>query len=190
MLPVHVLLVVALTTCSGGATSLNGYQPHVNESVLETGAKGSAVVLFSIASIKRAAIFSHENELLRRIAYVETRDGSNAELEDTTGGIWAVDENAFERTKADTTPLLKLKHEQIRSQFGIDWSTVRRSELQKPLLSALAASLVLFLAPRPIPNHSDIAAQARFWRENYNREGSRDEFIDATTELQGEVLKV
>jgi len=50
---------------------------EVDEAVLEEGAKGTAVVLLSIAHIQQAAIFPDDNEMLRRIAYVETRDGSD-----------------------------------------------------------------------------------------------------------------
>ena len=50
---------------------------EVDEAVLEEGANGTAVVLLSIAHIQQAAIFPDDNEMLRRIAYVETRDGSD-----------------------------------------------------------------------------------------------------------------
>ena len=49
----------------------------VDDAVLEEGANGTAVVLLSIAHIQQAAIFPDDNEMLRRTAYVETRDGSD-----------------------------------------------------------------------------------------------------------------
>ena len=162
---------------------------EVNEAVLEEGANGTAVVLLSIAHIQQAAIFPDDNEMLRRIAYVETRDGSDPDTysEGNYGGIWAVREAAFENTKDTSNTLLALKHEQIVQQFGIDWGRVEFSELRKPFYSALAARLVLFAAPRAIPSNTDVAAQAQFWRENYNSAGSVDDFIGATNELQGKI---
>ena len=160
---------------------------EVNEMVLEEGAKGTAVVLLSIAHIQQAAIFPDDNEMLRRIAYVETRDGSDSDTysEGNYGGIWAVNEDAFENTKDTSNALLALKHEQIAQQFGIDWGRVQFSELRKPIYSALAARLVLFAAPRAIPSRTDVAAQAQFWRENYDFGRCSSDFIGATNKLQG-----
>ena len=157
----------------------------LNEAVLEDGANGTAVVLLSVVHIQQAAIFPDDNELLRRIAYVETRDG----VSDTTniGGIWAVSEVAFVMTKCSTNTLLRLKLMQISQSFGIEWRDVALSNLSKPFYSALAARLVLFLAPRTIPSKTDIVAQAQFWK-GYYRNGSLDEFIGAANELQGKLL--
>ena len=153
----------------------------VNEAVLEEGASGTAVVLLSVAHIRQAAIFMDDNELLRRIAYVETRDGTTVD----EGGIWAVTEAAFESTKDTSNVLLAQKHELILQQFNIAWQSAQFSDLRRPLYSALAARLVLFVAPQAIPSDTDVTGQAEFWRENYNTDGSVDEFIVATGELQG-----
>ena len=160
---------------------------EVNEVVLEEGANGTAVVLLSIAHIQQAAIFPDDNEMLRRIAYVETRDGSDSDTycEGNSGGIWAVSETTFENTKDTSNTLLALKHEQIVQQFGIDWGRVQFSELRKPFYSALAARLVLFAAQRAIPNNTDVTAQAQCWREHYNSAGSMNHFIQVTHQLQG-----
>ena len=175
-----VLLFAAIVSFRVGAV-------EVNEAVLEEGSNGTAVVLLSIAHIQQAAIFPDDNEMLRRIAYVETRDGSDPGTysEGNYGGIWAVNEAAFNNTKDTSNALLALKHEQILQQFGIDWGRVQFSELRKPIHSALAAGLVLFLAPAVIPSRTDVAAQAQFWKENYNSAGSVDDFIGATKELKG-----
>jgi len=163
----------------------------VNEAVLEEGANGTAVVLLSVAHIQQAAIFPDDNEMLRRIAYVETRDGSDPGTysEGNNGDIWAVSEAGFNNTKDTSNALLALKHEQIVQQFEIDWRRVQFSELRKPFYSALAARLVLFAAPRAIPTSTDVAAQAQFWRENYNSAGSVEDFTGATNELQGGIYK-
>ena len=175
-----VLLVAAIVSFRVEAV-------EVNEAVLEEGANGTAVVLLSIAHIQQAAIFPDDNEMLRRIAYVETRDGADPDTysEGNNGGIWAVSENAFIGTKDTSNALLALKHEQIAQQFRIKWKNVKFRELRQPFYSVLAARLVLFAAPRAIPSNTDVAAQARFWREYFNSAGSVDDFIGATTELKG-----
>ena len=174
-------LLLAAVLCSQ-ATAV-----EVNEAVLEEGANGTAVVLLSVAHIQQAVIFPDDNQLLRRIAYVETRDGTDL-VTDNDGGIWAVSETAFESTKDISDPLLAAKHEQILQEFSIAWQSVQLSDLRRPLYSALAARLVLFIAPQAIPSDTDVTGQAEFWMENYNTEGSVDEFIEATMELQGTEL--
>ena len=62
--------------------------------MLENGRSGTDVVLLSIAYIHQVAIFQDDNNLLRRIAFVETKDGSYLD-EGNSGGIWAVDEDTF-----------------------------------------------------------------------------------------------
>lgn len=160
---------------------------EVRKEVLEDGGKGTAAVLLSVAHIQQAAIFPDDNEMLRRIAYVETRDGldSNTYIEGNYGGIWAVSETAFESTKDSNNTLLALKHEQLLQQFGVEWQHVHLSELRKPFYSALAARLVLFIAPWVIPSRRDVVAQAQFWREYYTHDGSVEDFIGAASALQG-----
>jgi len=153
-------------------------------------AAGQRLLFGGMYDQKGSSCLSHtssDNEILRRIAYVETRDGSDPDTynEGNYGGIWAVSEAAFENTKDTSNALLALKHEQIVQQFGIDWGRVQFSELRKPLYSALAARLVLFLAPRAIPSRTDVAAQAQFWKENYNYGRSSGDFIGTTNKLLG-----
>ena len=59
------------------------------------------------------------------------------------------------------------------------------SELNKPLYSALAARLVLFIAPEDIPSSEDVPAQATFWRDYYKGEGSVKDFVRAANTLKG-----
>ena len=155
---------------------------NLNEAVLEDGANGTAVVLLSVVHIQQAAIFPDDNELLRRIAYVETRDGVSGTT--NTCGIWAVSEEAFARTKDSRNIFLQLKVAQISQSFGIEWRDVELSDLRKPFYSALAARLILFLVPRAIPSKTDIVTQAQFWKENYRYgNGSLGEFIRAANDL-------
>ena len=154
--------------------------------MLENGRSGTDVVLLSIAYIHQVAIFQDDNNLLRRIAFVETKDGSYLDPFNS-GGIWAVDEDTFLSTQINKNSNITLfqKYEEMRLLFGIDWKAVQWSELNKPLYSALAARLVLFIAPENIPSSDAVPAQAHFWRDHYNTDGSIKDFIRAANELEG-----
>ena len=156
---------------------------------LENGRSGTDVVLLSIAYIHQVAIFQDDNNLLRRIAFVETKDGSNPDAfnQGNSGGIWAVDEDTFlnmQINKNSNSSLLQ-KYEEIRNLFGIEWEAVQWSELNKPLYSALAARLVLFIAPEDIPSSEAVPAQAKFWKDHYNGDGSIKDFVRAANKLEG-----
>ena len=155
--------------------------------MLENGRSGTDVVLLSIAYIHQVAIFQDDNDLLRRIAFVETKDGSYLNGFNNSGGIWAVDEDTFLSTQINNNSKSSLfqKYERIRLLFGIEWKAVQWSELNKPLYSALAARLVLFFVPENIPSSEAVPAQAKFWKDHYNTEGSVRDFIRATIELKG-----
>ena len=47
--------------------------------MLENGRSGTDVVLLSIADIHQVAIFQDDNNLLRRIAFIETMGGLNTD---------------------------------------------------------------------------------------------------------------
>ena len=49
----------------------------------------------------------------------------------------------FTATQANS-PALQSKYAAIRDAFGIDWMSVRWTDLQKPLYSGLAAALYIF----------------------------------------------
>ena len=156
--------------------------------ILQEGSNGSAIVLLTIARLQQSGIFADDNELLRRIAYVETRDGTaeNTYRQGYNGGIWAVDENIFNDTQnINIYPRLRAKFDQIRRQFNVDWCSVRWSDLRKPLYSAIAARLALYNLPRTIPNAGEVTTQAQLWADYYHQGGSVSEFVAVAGELEG-----
>ena len=156
----------------------------VASSGYQTNATGSAVVLHAIGSLQQSGVFENDNEILRRIAYVETRDGKLAR----DGGIWAVMENKFIQIKNSGYNIqLQEKIIQIQNSFGINWRSVQWRDLGIPLYSAIAARLVLYLTPRDIPPANDLKAQARFWVMYYNPDGDEDNFVGVSSALQGTV---
>ncbi len=157
---------------------------------LQDAASGSEATLLSIGSIHQSGVFGDDKEMLRRIAYTETRDGtsSNTYRSGYHGGIWAINEDQFLNTK-NTSRYARLagRFQQIEIQFGIDWSTVNWRELRKPVYSALAARLVLYVAPATIPSADDLPAQSQFWVSYYNSNGDASSFVTTSSGLQGEL---
>ena len=92
-----ITAVAVLSLAATGSSSATRDQDAV---YLQPYANGSAVVLYiqTIARIQQSGVFGNDNGILRRIAYVETRDGTLINTSNG-GGIWAVDENKFQQTK-------------------------------------------------------------------------------------------
>ena len=184
LISVFVLLLVGVELCAYAQQSI--------DILREPGGSGSAVVLLTIARIQQSGAFADANELLRRIAYVETRDGTTEDTyrEGFDGGIWAVRQDALLNTQnTAANQRLRGRFTAIRERFQIDWPSVTWRDLRRPLYSAIAARLVLFIAPASIPQASDIVAQAEFWMRHYNPEGSTANFISAANELEGKPVK-
>ena len=73
----------------------------------------------------------------------------------------------------------KIFHIKFSSSEG--WEAVEWEDLNTPLLSALAARLLLYTAEKnnySIPTSSDIEGQASFWNYHYNTDGNTDKFIE------------
>ena len=154
----------------------------IDERILERGSNGTSVVLLTVAYLQQTTVFSDDNGMLRRIAYVETRDGNRP-----SENIWAVSEEALQKTQAADHPTLNVKHNLIFRELEIEWSGVGWEELQRPLYSAIAARLLIFLAPERLPDVSDIDGQAAFWKKYYNANGSLSEFTGSAFELEGKI---
>ncbi len=67
----NLALLLAIGTCISCVASQN--------ITYQEGAAGSEATLLSIGSIQQSGIFGDDNELLRRIAYTETRDGTRSD---------------------------------------------------------------------------------------------------------------
>ena len=154
----------------------------LDERILEYDSNGTTVVSLAVAILRQSAVFPDDNEMLRRIAYVETRDGTSKPFEQN---IWAVSQEALQQTQMSGNPTLNVKHNLIALEFDIDWSAVGLDDLNRPFYSALAARLLLFIAPERLPDSSDIDGQAEFWKQYYNTNGSISDFTGAAYELEG-----
>lgn len=126
---------------------------------------GPEVVKAVIRAINSLGMFPDDHGFLRRIAYVETRDGQNSGT--VLGGIWKISEDMLIDTQRIMAHgQLIRKHKIIQQKINIDWPEVIWRDLQKPFYSALAARLFLSNNPRPIPE--TLERQGRYWKINYN----------------------
>ena len=142
-----------------------------SDDALKEGASGSAVVRAVIGRIEDANIFPNDNQLLRRIAYVESKDGTdtNTYRIGYYGGIWQMNEVGFQGTQNTMShQRLATILDSIQKQFGINWSAIRWQDLRRPLYSGLATKLFLSNVPTAIPFASDLQAQGEYWRAHYN----------------------
>ena len=158
-----MLSIAAFCTCAAACLAV--------DKALIPGASGTDVVRSIVERIQRSNIFPPDNQLLRRIAYVESKDGTDGRTyrEDYYGGIWQVDLIGFRATQdTQSHPGLRRKFEQIQEICGINWQQVQWQDLRKPLYSGLAARLFLSNVPDPIPAASDIHAQGQYWKVHYN----------------------
>ena len=159
------------------------------------GAKGTEVVLETVSLIQQSGIFLEDNKFLRRVAYVESRDGLDPDTfrDGYCGGIWQVNEDVFQETSNVTAhPVLLGTYENIKIFFDIEWLAVRWQDLRRPLLSVLAARIFFQLADGDIPGIGDLRGQGSYWKStgfNTNPEDTVDNFTEAINalELKGEL---
>lgn len=148
------------------------------------GAVGTEVVEACVDKIASSKILPDDNGLLRRIAYVMSKDGKDMKSD---GGIWQLSEFAFDDTMATWAHYrLPSKYNKIRQAFpGIDWPSTTRQDLDKPFFSALAARLYLSNFNERIPNANRIDDQAYYWKDFYMRGVANEKkFLDAVAELE------
>ena len=145
---------------------------------------GTSVVQACIAKIDDANIFSSDEQLLRRIAYVETHDGNDSDTytgSNNNGGIWQVSSAKYSATKTGVSSSLL---QSVSSNFGITWSNTSWSDLRKPFYSAVAARLYLEVISASIPLSTNINGQASYWASYYTSSGgSASEFVTAVNYL-------
>ena len=142
------------------------FSQGVDSNPEEKGSEIVRVVVSKIEAMFPTPCFAPGSSFLRLMAYVETKDGTDSTTYRSgfDGGIWQIQKKAFDATKdTKTHPDLATKHDEIKKRFKIDWTQVQWSDLRKPLYSGLAARLVLYNNPDPIPVELD--GQAKYWKE-------------------------
>ena len=156
-------------------------------------AAGTDVVFASVSLIQESEIFPDDKRFLRRLAYVETRDGVdiNTFRSGYFGGIWQVDEAVFNETlNTDANRELLDLYPLILELLEVDWALVTWNDLLKPFFSALAARIYLATLTEPIPPVGDLTRQGQYWLDHFssNPSDSVQLYIDSVNEfeLEGE----
>ena len=144
----------------------------------------------SIAKITASGIFtSNDQQMLRRIAYVETRDGTNSTTysdPNNDGGIWQLSSTKFTATKNTGNIAISSLITKISAEFNITWTSTQWSDLRKPFYSAIAARLYLEVITASIPLASQVSSQGTYWVNYYTSSGgTQTDYVDAVNELGG-----
>lgn len=177
--------VTAAVVCVVMATQATMTIYAANDGTMRPNATGYSVVDQTIQMIRTTCIFEDDKLFMRRVAYVETLDGTadGSFRDDYHGGIWKVDEFMFNtlKTSANKAALAKYTN-QFLPKLGINWDSTIWSDCRKARVSALAARLYIqTLNPRSTT--SDIAKQAAFWSTKYRLGGNATDFEDAAKKL-------
>ena len=173
----------------------------------QDGANGSCVVEAVLTRLEYSGIFPPDHGFMRRIAYVETRDGTNitestdVPIEHRRVGIWGLTEFMLQNMSLqlklhsnDTNYHQLIEYsEQIYRRFGVNLTGDEKLNLRNPLVSAIAARFYLqyltVLKNVSLPENvflpEDIAGQASFWATHYCIATSITDFEEGVMELEG-----
>ena len=197
---VTLLLVAVVTTGSRVAAA-----PCTGKDLTRVANEdGALVVEATVDLIQR--VFPPDNDFLRRLAYVESKDGTtkcklngtDSESDNTNcGGIWRVCTKQLSMTQEDAS-LMNQYRDVINVSLGIDWLNTTVSDLQVPLYSGLAARLIVanLTAHQPIPPSAAIEDQNYYWDTLYcagdmcpTSSCLIQNFTDLVNELLGQEIK-
>lgn len=148
--PVHAVTVVVVMHLLGGRVT----SALVDETLMPN-RNGSSVVRAVIEKIDASKIFEYSGWwqsankkalvkiFLRRMAYVETRDGKSYSV----GGIWNVAEEMFNQTKSPSVAYSdhyrSILQKMRSSILNMDWRNITYANMTVPIYSGLAVALYL-----------------------------------------------
>ncbi|XP_005095267.2 uncharacterized protein LOC101861943 [Aplysia californica] len=173
---IHVTLLVIIVTLTPACW---GQQDTIDLTLVPR-THGQAVVDVAVSAIREKCIFADDFLFLRRLAYVKSKDGEdpNTYRNGFYGGIWQVSQADFQATQ--TANFLKGFPSKLPAAFGIDWSRVHWSDLQKPLYSGLAALfIILSKAGNMMP--VSVTAQASLYSQSMG--GDYTAYVNGVQEL-------
>ena len=161
-------------------------------------ANGSEVVEAVVQMLIHSGIFGPDHRFLRRIAIVETKDGTETMTSDSVCnsrvGIWGITTTMLrymqDKMRREHYPRLMTTNEKLCQRFGVNMSGYERLDLTNALVSGIAARFYL-LYKSELRNMSlprCVSKQAMFWDEHYrNGEGNsdHDHFEKRVLELEG-----
>lgn len=146
---------------------------------LEQDARGADTVRSVLSKMEQSNIFDSPSasvqrdqvteQFIRELAYIESRDGEDNNIEDMQGGggIWRMENNVFQETKSYEYSTL---YNRICELFCIDWQAVNYEDLRMPLYSGLAVRIYLYHLDntgRGLPEAALDRTKASFWLEHF-----------------------
>ena len=161
-------------------------------------ASGSHLVEAVLKQLDKSRIFQQDHGFMRRIAYVETRDGRERVHENVTEtgchkrvGIWGMTHFFLQTMKHQMRlveyPELKNVSRHICEAFGVNMTGPEKLNLRNPLVAGIAARFYLYyltaLRNEEIPE--DIAGQASFWASYYRTKANITYFEKRVMTLEG-----
>ena len=172
-------------------------------------ANGSCVVEAVLQQLNDSHIFPPDHGFMRRIAYVETRDGAEQTHENVTEtgcykrvGIWGLTSFILDTMKNDMgreeqrkdNPELENVSEHICRVFGVNMTGHEKLNLRNPLVSGIAARFYIFYLTVVKPSlelPETVAGQANFWQREYRKDDQFTKhvtFEERVMELEGNFL--
>lgn len=142
------------------------------------GESGADVVQAVLTKLEYSNVFTSSSDMretifMQRMAYVETRDGTEPPRFPTsngsaTGGIWNVSPRVFQSTLSHTSLIQRISHSQFLNY--VNWTSEAQVNLSLPLYSGIAIRLYLSMLSVPSPGATSRQAQQNFWIQNFHPE--------------------
>ena len=152
-------------------------------------ANGSEVVEAVLQRLDKSHIFPADHRFMRRVAYVETRNGTVTTATNTSHnlchkavGMWGITENMLRsmkvEIKSNVTKYRELitASEDICAEFGVNVTGPEKLNMRNPLVSGIAARFYFYyqvlLNNMALPNNElpeDLEGQAIFFKESYTK---------------------
>ena len=164
-----------------------------NDATMEEDTTGGInVVEAVIEKLNCLKAFSCDHMLMQRIAFVESEYG---EIDDCSGGIWCLGENAFE-TLSNHQDELQNETEIIYERSGISFfdNVTSYKSLNTPFYSGLAARLYLHyleITHVKVPLNGTIELQAKFWIHHYHNRtitATKETFINKADNIGSYII--
>ena len=158
-----------------------------------SGTSGPEVVNEVLDTIECSGVFEDDHSFMRRLAYIETKDGTEGQR---TTGIWNV---TVQHLKAMNyrvvlgNPKLSKVSNKTCTELGVNitWA-VRNSErqnLSNPLMSGVVARFYLHYVTvvngQQIPLAENVSGQAMFWKLHFKMNAETATTDHFTNRLQG-----
>ena len=164
-------------------------------------ANGSCVVEAVLKQLDKSRIFQQDHRFMRRIAYVETRDGRETVHENVTEtgchkrvGIWGMTSSILQTMKNKTIlvehPDLNNVSRHICEAFGVNMTGYEKLNLRNTLVAGIAARFYIYYIAvvKGLKFPENVAEQASFWQFMYRENDSFTQqvrFEDHVTEPEG-----